>query len=525
MDRIEEMMASKAWPYEQARRVIEHRRGRMLNPTVLFETGFGPSGLPHIGTFAEVARTAMVERAYQHLTGEPTKLVVFSDDLDALRSVPDNVPNQQMLRDHLGVSLSRVPDPFEKYESFAAHNNAMLREFLDSFGFVYEFRSAAEQYRSNISFEGGMRVFHEFHDMIRDIIAPTLGADRAAHYSPFLPIDPETGRVFEARIIYNDVQRERFNYVNPVTGKGAWSSILHGACKLQWKADWAMRWFVQEVDFEMAGKDLTDSVKLSSEILEAIGWKPPVTMIYEMFLDADGHKISKSKGNGLTIEDWLHYGSRKSLEYYLYQSPGKAKTLHPGVIPRVMDDYNEALRRYPDQELREQLGNGVHHIHTNVPSPCPVSFALLLNIATTIVPKDPAALWTYVERYASAGAYWPDLNELVTNVYNYYWDVKSKELSVRAPTVEEKIAIRDLLDRFDRLDPFSTDEQIQFEVYEAGKAHYGKERLRDWFAMLYEVLLGQSSGPRFGAFAHLYGLEATRGLLRGVLGVEPYSAA
>jgi lysyl-tRNA synthetase class 1 len=509
MNDITAMMGSKAWPYVEARKIVARN---IVGRPVVFECGFGPSGLPHIGTFAEVYRTTLVRRAYEALTGNPTRLIVFSDDLDALRSVPDNVPNAEMLAEHIGIALSRVPDPFGQYESFAHYNNAMLRDFLDRFGFDYEFMSASKMYNSG-AFNDTLDLFAHNYDDVRNIILPTLGPDRRATYSPFMPIDPENGRVHDTGV--DDVCEGQMT----VYGDYGLAECLYtdGGAKLQWKADWAMRWIALGVDYEMAGKDLIDSVKLSSAIVRKLGKEPPVTMIYEMFLDAEGKKIAKSKGNGLTIDTWLKYGSRNGLMYYLFQSPNKAHTLHSGIIPRAEDDYIDAAWRMASQTTEQALGNAVSHIHHRraLPPIPPVSYALLLNLAITAAPHDASELWPYVEKYlpGSSPQGYPELYALVTNVVQYYRDIRSSDAVRREPEPYEVDALNALLDRYNNLDEDASEDDIQFQVYEVGKEQYGKENLRDFFAMLYETLLGQSSGPRFGVFTKMLGLDATRILI------------
>ncbi len=514
---LDAMQVSKAWPYAEAMKLAGRDPYGKVKMT--FETGYGPSGLPHIGTFAEVYRTTLVRRAYEDIMGYApnanTRLIVFSDDLDALRSVPDNIPNAEEMQRWIGYSVSCIPDPFGQFESFAHHNNAMLCNFLDQFEFDYEFRSASSWYRTDEA-HGGLRVFHEHHDLIRDIIVPTLGDDRAATYSPFLPIT-EDGKVLQAEIIdAHSVNSEMLIYRDPDTRMPRLSSIFD--CKLQWKADWAMRWYAQEIDYEMCGKDLTDSVKMSSEIVRALGWKPPQNLIYEMFLDEEGHKISKSKGNGLHIEQWLTYADENSLRYYLFQSPQKARELSLRAVVRAQDDYFDSLARYPTQTAAQKLGNAVHHFHRDgVPAaPDGVSYALLLNVCKTVVPNDPATLAKFVkEQLGHEVVSDPVVNRLILNVWSYFWDHVRQDdrIRPRTPTEYEANAIRSLITAFTALPENVSAESIQFEVYEVGKCFY-PDRLRDWFAMLYEVTLGQNSGPRFGAFAKLLGLKQTIELLQ-----------
>jgi lysyl-tRNA synthetase class 1 len=511
---------SKAWPYVEARKLAERN---ITDRAALFATGYGPSGLPHIGTFAEVARTTMVRRAYEDMTGLQTRLIVFSDDLDALRKVPENIPNQVMLREHIGISLSRVPDPFGKFESFAHHNNWMLREFLDRFGFEYDFVSSSDFYHYG-AFDDTLKLFASHAQSIKDIILPTLGEERRATYHPFMPIDPETGRVFDHGdlVVYDDgsmvVQHPEFGPADCLyTGGGA---------KLQWKADWAMRWIALGVDYEMAGKDLIDSVKLSSAIVRRLGHTPPVNMIYEMFLDEHGGKISKSKGNGLTIDDWLCYGTRDSLSYYLYRDPQKAKKLYPAVIAQAMDDYYDARAKYVGQTEAERLGNPVHHVHGgDVPADSlPVTYQLLLNIAGTASVEDADILAGYVDRAfpVQNPVVAKELRTMIELATDYHCHFRRGKLNYRGATVKEGAAFAELADEIEDASLLSlveddmdmSDESIQYVVYEVGKKHFGKENLREWFKSLYQCLLGQDSGPRFGAFTVLFGIPETINLLR-----------
>jgi lysyl-tRNA synthetase class 1 len=332
-------LQSKAWPYEEARKLLKRwPDGKPAAAPVIFETGYGPSGLPHIGTFNEVARTSFVRRAYEELTsGAPTRLIAFSDDLDGLRKVPDNVPNQAMLTEHLGKPLTQIPDPFGTAESFAHHNNAMLRHFLDRFGFDYEFVSATECYTTG-RFDAVIRKVLYAWDAIMGVMLPTLGEDRRKTYSPVLPISPSSGRVLQVAVEVIDAEAGLIAF-DDEDGSRVRQSAFGGAAKMQWKVDWAARWAALGVDYEMAGKDLIDSVVQSGKIARALGARPPEGFNYEMFLDEKGEKISKSKGNGLSLEEWLRYGSEESLAFYIYREPRRAKSLHIGVIPRAVDEY------------------------------------------------------------------------------------------------------------------------------------------------------------------------------------------
>ncbi|MGB6911043.1 MAG: lysine--tRNA ligase [Methyloceanibacter sp.] len=513
---------SKAWPFEEARKVLS-RLKRLPQPTgaIIFETGYGPSGLPHIGTFGEVARTTMVRHAFRVLTeGKvPTRLICFSDDMDGLRKVPDNVPNKDMLAEHLGKPLTQVPDPFGDHPSFGQHNNARLKAFLDTFGFDYEFLSATECYMSG-RFDKTLLKVLAHYDAIRDVILPTLGPERRATYSPFLPISPVSGQVLQVPIIDRDLAAGTVIYKEPETGKLTQVPVTSGHCKLQWKADWAMRWAALGVDYEMAGKDLIDSVRLSGHICRILGAQQPEGFNYELFLDENGEKISKSRGNGLTIEEWLAYASPESLSLYMYQSPRKAKRLYFDVIPRAVDEYIGHLAAYPKEEQDAKLMNAVWHIHSGVPpkAELPISFALLLNLASASNSEDKDVLWGFIRRYApdATPEEHPLLDQLVGYAIRYFHDFVKPAKNYRAPTEKERAALADLDRRLAKLAQAVPAEEIQAEVYAVGKEH-GFEPLRAWFQALYEVLLGQTQGPRFGSFVELYGVPETRALIQRAL--------
>lgn len=512
-------LASKAWPYEEARRVLKRfPQGKPGGAPVLFETGYGPSGLPHIGTFNEVLRTTMVRRALEEMADMPTRLVAFSDDMDGLRKVPDNVPNQAMLAEHLGKPLTRIPDPFEKYESFAHHNNAMLREFLDRFGFEYEFVSSTTMYEGG-QFDEALKGVLRNYRGIMDIMLPTLRAERAATYSPVLPVSPKSGVVLQVPVTVVDAEAGLVSFEDE--GETITQSILGGQAKLQWKVDWAMRWVALGVDYEMYGKDLTDSGIQSGKIAQALGGRKPEGLIYEMFLDEKGEKISKSKGNGLSLEDWLSYGTEESLAFYAYREPKSAKQLHLGVIPRAVDEYFQFRGTYAGQEIEKKLGNPVHHIHNGkVPADVPpVTFGLLLNLAGVMGPHATAPqVWGYLGNYVpdATAATHPELANLINLALAYNRDHV-------APTLQRRKAEGIEIEALKRLDaelaPLPADapaEDIQNIVYEIGKTG-GFENLRDWFRALYETLLGSSAGPRMGSFIALYSIANTRKLIAEAL--------
>jgi lysyl-tRNA synthetase class 1 len=512
--------AIRAWPFDEARKLaarVEKRlaAGQQVNE-VLFETGYGPSGLPHIGTFCEVARTSWVRRAFETISDLPTHLIAFSDDMDGLRKVPSNVPNQEMLLEHLEMPLSSVPDPFGTHDSFSAHNNARLRAFLDRFGFDYEFLSATECYQSG-RFDEALKAVLFNYQKVLNVVLPTLGPERRASYSPFLPLCPKTGRVLQVPVVAIDADAGTIVYEED--GKRTEVPVTGGACKLQWKADWAMRWLALGIDYEMAGKDLIPSVDLSSKILRILGGTPPEGFNYELFLDEGGQKISKSKGNGLSVDEWLAYGPEESLALFVYQKPRAAKRLHFDVIPKATDEYISFLNRYPREanEQEKQLESPAWYIHDSKPplDDYPVSFALLLNLVSASGTHDREVLWGFIRAYAPGIG--PEthqgLDRLVGFAIRYYEDFVLPHKNYRAPDEKERAALVALADALEGLAGERNAEAVQSVIYEIGKEH-GFEPLRDWFKAIYEVAMGQTQGPRFGSFAALFGCQETAVLIR-----------
>lgn len=522
---------SKAWPFEEARKIIKRYPGGKRDASgalvpVLFETGYGPSGLPHIGTFQEVLRTTFVRRAYEVLTGgHPTRLVAFSDDMDGLRKVPDNVPNKALLDAHLGHPLSRIPDPFEKFESFAHHNNAMLRDFLDRFGFDYEFVSASDRYNSG-GFDDALKNVLRNWQAIMDIMLPTLREERRKTYSPVLPVSPTTGEVLQVPVEVVDAEAGIVRFTDS-NGEVVEHTILGGWSKLQWKVDWAMRWVALGVDYEMCGKDLTDSVTQSGKIARVLGGHRPEGLIYELFLDEKGEKISKSKGNGLTIEQWLEYGSEESLGFYLFREPKSAKSLHVGIIPRAVDEYWQFREKIPGQPVEQQLGNPVWHLlrtngyHGGEGESLPVTYGLLLNLVGVLGAQATRdQVWSYLGNYVENAdpAAHPALDGLVTRALAYNRDFIAPTLQRRKPEGTEGAALAALDLALAGVAEDATAEDLQNIVYEIGKnPDFGFENLRDWFKALYETLLGSSAGPRMGSFIALYGVANTRKLIAEAL--------
>jgi lysyl-tRNA synthetase class 1 len=517
---------SKAWPYEEARKLLKRWPDGPGERGIVFETGYGPSGLPHLGTFQEVARTLMVRHALTEMVDWPSRLIAFSDDMDGMRKVPPGVPHQDMMHAHLDQPLSKVPDPFGcGHESYADHNNAILRQFLDRFGFDYEFLASSDCYASG-RFDEALKAVLRNYDAIMGVMLPTLGEERRKTYSPILPISAGSGKVLQVPIELLDAETGMVAFEDE--GSRVEQSILSGGAKLQWKVDWAMRWVALGVDYEMSGKDLIDSVTQSSKIARILGARPPDGFNYEMFLDENGEKISKTKGNGVTIDEWLAYAPEESLAFYIYRDPRKAKQLSFSVIPKAVDEYYQFLAAYPDQAWDKRLGNPVHHVHAGrvPPSLMPISFALLLNLVAVASTDDKHLLWGFVRRYAPEAApeTHPELDRLLDFALAYFRDFIADSLRHRPPTDVEGAALRDLDARLAALPGDADAESIQNEVYEVGKGH-PFESLRDWFKALYEILLGTPQGPRMGSFIALYGVDNSRKLIAEALDRAPAQMA
>ena len=508
--------SSSAWPFVEAQKILDRLAGQVpAKGYVLFETGYGPSGLPHIGTFGEVLRTSMIRHAFMQLSDIPTRLIAFSDDMDGLRKVPGNVPNPDILERHLNWPLTRIPDPFGTHESFGHHNNAELCRFLDQFGFDYEFASSSDYYQSG-KFDPGLRAVLDHYDRITKIMQASLRQERSETYSPFLPIDEESGQVLQVPVLAHDAKAGTITYQRP-NGQKVEVPVTGGRCKLQWKPDWAMRWHVLDVNYEMSGKDLIDSVRLSGQICKILGSQPPEGFTYELFLDENGEKISKSKGNGLSIDEWLTYGTKESLGLFMYQKPKSSKRLYFDVIPKLVDDYQTLLAAYPDLPEDEKTNSPIYHLHPGGISSGSKERAndgpglqLLINLVSASNSMNRDILWGFVKNYAKGTSpeSHPDLDHRIDLAIRYYRDFVKPAKSYRLANEEEKQALNEL---YQALSSFYKDnntldgEAIQTLVYQVGKAHYSN--LRDWFKIQYQILLGQDSGPRIGSFFALYGLE------------------
>ena len=512
-------MQSKAWPFEEARRILKrYETGPPEKGYVLFETGYGPSGLPHIGTFGEVLRTTMVRRAFEAISDIPTKLICFSDDLDGMRKVPDNVPNREMMAEHIQKPLTSVPDPFGTHESFGAHNNAMLRRFLDTFGFEYEFRSATEEYRSGRFDEALLRAAARYDDLMA-VMLKSLREERRQTYSIFLPISPSSGRVLYVPMKHVDGANGTVTF-DDEDGTEVTLPVTGGNVKMQWKPDFGMRWAALGVDFEPYGKEHAPNTPIYSKICRLLGGTPPEVFTYELFLDAEGQKISKSQGNGIGIDEWLAYAPEESLAYFMYPKPKTAKRLHFDVIPKAVDEYYQQLGAFDGQDAKARLANPVWHIHRGQPPTVsmPIGFAMLLNLAAASNAEDKEGLWGFIRQYApdASPETHPELDAAAGRAVRYFQEQVKPHRQVRAPDERERAAMADLATRLRETDE-TEGEALQSIVFAVGKEH-GFEPLRSWFQVLYEVLFGTSQGPRFGSFAALYGPKETAALIEGALG-------
>ena len=514
--KTEDIQKSNSWPIVEAKKILRERKKYIdKKGKIILQTGYGPSGLPHIGTFGEVARTSMVVNALNYLTDLPKEIITFSDDLDGLRKVPDNVPNKDVLNKNLHKPLTNIPDPFEKFKSFGEHNNEMLKKFLDKFKFEYKFMSSTNLYKSGF-FNSTLKKILDNYEGIMNIIIPTLGKERQKTYSPFLPICNETGKVLEIPII--EIDKKNSSLVFDNNGKKLKASILDGNCKLQWKVDWAMRWYTLDVDFEMYGKDLIESAILSSKIIKLLGKNNPSGFAYELFLDDKGEKISKSKGNGVTIEEWLDYASPESLSLFMYQNPKRAKKLYKEIVPKAVDEYLDLIEKSKKQDARELLLNPLWHVHNgNIPSEDNImSFSMLLNLVETSNASSEEILWKFVKNYKTnvAKNNFPIFNNLIKYSIKYFNDVVKQNKKYKKPNSLEMKALLDLISKLENCSDNMKPEDIQTEIYTVGKNNGYKENLREWFKLIYEVVFGVENGPRLGFFISFFGRKEMISLIK-----------
>ena len=502
---------TNAWPFVEAKKILKERKIYIEKKgKIILQTGYGPSGLPHIGTFGEVARTTMVVNALNYLTDLPKEIITFSDDMDGLRKVPDNVPNKDILNKNLNKPLTQVPDPFGKYQSFGEHNNNMLKNFLDNFNFQYSFKSSTHLYKSGF-FNESLKLILKNFENIMNIILPTLGNERKKTYSPFLPICPETNKVLEIPV--KEIIAEKSKIIFDNNGKDLETNILDGNCKLQWKVDWAMRWFALDVDFEMYGKDLIESAILSTKIIRALGKSNPCGFAYELFLDDKGEKISKSKGNGITIDQWLKYASPESLSLYMYQNPKRAKKLYNEVVSKTVDEYFNFVEKSKTQDQSQLLLNPLWHVHNgDIPKENIImSFSMLLNLVETSNANSKDILWKFVKKYKPniEEKNYPLFSKLVGYAIKYFSEVVKPKKKYKKPNEKEKKALIQLVNILKDCNANMSPEEIQTQIYTAGKENGYKEKLRDWFKLIYEVVFGDENGPRMGFFISFFGLKET----------------
>ena len=507
---------TNAWPFIEAKKILKERKKYIEQKgKIILQTGYGPSGLPHIGTFGEVARTSMVVNALNYLTDIPKEIITFSDDMDGLRKIPDNVPNQKILEKNLHKPLTDVPDPFGKYNSFGEHNNNMLKKFLDQFNFDYVFKSSTELYKSGY-FNETLKLILKNYNGIMDIIIPTLGKERQKTYSPFLPICSDTGIVLEIPVLEINEKNSKIIFDN--NGKKIEKSILDGNCKLQWKVDWAMRWYAIDVDFEMYGKDLIESAILSTKIIKLLGKSNPSGFAYELFLDEKGEKISKSKGNGITIDEWLNYASPESLSLFMYQNPKRAKKLYKEIVPKAVDDYLDFIEKGKNQDELQLLLNPVWHVHSGtIPNEKNImTFSMLLNLVETSNANSSDLLWKFVKKYKKniSEKDHPIFDKLISYAIKYFNDVIKKNKKYKIPSTEEKKALEKLIQALDKCNDEMKPEDIQTQIYAVGKDNGYKENLRDWFKLIYQVIFGDENGPRMGFFISFFGVNETKQLIK-----------
>jgi len=506
---------TNAWPFVEAKKVLRERKSSIEKKgKIILQTGYGPSGLPHIGTFGEVARTSMIVNALNQLTDIPKEIITFSDDMDGLRKIPDNVPSQDLLNNNLHKPLTEVPDPFNKYKSFGEHNNEMLKKFLDQFNFKYKFKSSTELYKSG-KFNDTLKIILKKYEEIMNIIIPTLGKERQKTYSPFLPICPDTGIVLEIPIIKIDEKKSIIIFDNK--GKKLEKSILDGNCKLQWKVDWAMRWYALDVDFEMYGKDLIESAILSTKIIKLLGKSNPSGFAYELFLDEKGEKISKSKGNGITIDEWLNYASPESLSLFMYQNPKRAKKLYNEIVPKAVDEYLDLIEKGINQNESQILLNPAWHVHNgDLPKEKMImSFSMLLNLVETSNADSKNLLWKFVKKYKSniSEIEHPIFDKLIEYAIKYFNEVIKIKKKYKIPNKTEKLVLEELIKILDQCNDSMSPEDIQTKIYTVGKENGYKENLRDWFKLIYEVIFGEENGPRMGFFISFFGVQETKQLI------------
>ena len=513
----------KSWPFKEAERIIKARERTQANGPALFQTGFGPSGLPHIGTFAEVARTTWVRRAFEYLSGEETRLYAFCDDQDGLRKVPDNLPNQEMLQANLGKPLCDIPDPYGCCESFSHHMIGNLERFLDTFEFDYTLKRSSDAYRSG-EFNNGLAILLDKVEDVLDIILPTMKEENRAAWSPFFPRCETCGRVNTTRVTAYNKSEKTIDYTCDIDlgnvagcGHAGTSSVLGGASKMGWKIDWALRWYCYGVDYEMYGKDLIPSAELSAKIVRLMGGRPPQGLFYELFLDEMGEKISKSKGNGVSIEQWLEYAPIDSLAHFIFREPRQAKKLFFNMIPKTMDEYLDHLRKYPSVADEKKPDTPLWHIHNRgrqVPSyNSSINFSTVNNLVSALGNPTRDLLISYLARYDEKSTTYPDvIDGLIEKGLKFYEDHILPTKQYRTPTATERPLFEQLAETLKSLGiEEKTEKELQGLVFDIARDNDTDPKT--FFAAIYQVLLGQERGPRFGTFAKLVGIERVLSLI------------
>jgi lysyl-tRNA synthetase class 1 len=514
-----------SWPFIEAQKIAARVKKQDLPDPIVFETGFGPSGLPHIGTFAEVARTVFVKNAFEHLTGRPAVIYAFCDDMDGLRRVPKNLPNQDRLAEHLGKPLSAIPDPFGCCESYSDHMENELVKLLNHYKFDYQLKSSTREYKSGV-FNPGLHLILENAEPIKQIIIPTLKEENRENWSPFFPVCANCGRIYTTRVTGYFPEQDTISYECvesfgdefKVQGCGhkQETSILDGAVKVGWKVDWALRWFSYQVTYEMYGKDLIDSALQSGRIKRLLGGWPPEGMTYEMFLSEEGKKISKSIGEGLSIDTWLKYAPIESLLYYLFQNPRKQRRLYFDIIPKNVDEYLAELVRYPGLSEKDKSDSVLWQIERSghdVPVyTSGINFSLINNLISGMGSDNKNLLLDYLKRYdPKVSENKKTVSDLLDSGLNYFRNFIEPQKKYRKPTREEAEILKELKSRLDQYKGEDEDE-IQAMVFDVARDK-GIEP-PDLFKTIYQVLLGQDRGPRFGTFTKLIGKDRMKDLIQ-----------
>ena len=503
------------WPYEEARKLVDRAQGYQPGRPVIFESGFGPSGLPHLGTMCEVLRPAYVRRALENVgDGRPARLIVFIDDIDGLRKVPESVPHRDEWKRYLGQPVARIPDPFGCCKSFADHMIDLLSKFLAPVEVDLELARASEMYASG-RFDDALKLMLDKREDIIRVITPTLREENRAGWSPFMPICPACGQVNSTRVVAYHPDRAAVEFscerdFGGAHGCGhrAEQSVLGGNAKVGWKVDWALRWYVLKVDYELYGKDLIDSARLSGQILRLLGGKPPIGFPFEMFLDEEGHKISKSVGRGVTVDDWQRYAPIEVLKYFLLLSPRRARKLFIETIPQYVDEYLDALREYARADNVEARRNMalefVLQSRSSRRFDSSLTYSMTMNLVAALGSSDRDLIWKYLTRYDPAIAGDAETEALGRTLMdcalNYYADFIEPTKKRYAPNNSEREQLKKLIE-FLEANPDAPGDEIEKKIYDLGREYYPKPG--NIFPLLYRVLLGQDRGPRLGAFIRL----------------------